>query len=332
MDRSISAKHVITQNATLVAAIAIIIAAGIAFDNFFTVVNLSNIFRQASMIGIMAIGSSFVILTGGIDLSAGSLFGFAAVMCGIVDAFCPNPFVMGLIAILTCAGFGALNGFCVTKLRIPPFIVTLAMMSGVQGLGLIITEGGNTLPITAEGFTDIATGTIGSVINDKGLEVGVVPVPAIIMIVGFVIAVIVSKYTTFGRNCYAVGGNEDAAIMKGISVNRTKFLAYLMSGICCGIAGIIVAARTRGGQITVGDGYEMDVIASVVLGGTLLSGGQGKVLNSMWGALIITMIGNIINLNSDVISYLWEGTITGILLLVILVAQSKMQSNKLGAR
>ena len=328
MNRSINAKHIITQNATLVATIAMIVVAGIAFDSFFTVTNLSNIFKQASMIGIMAIGSSFVILTGGIDLSTGSLFGFAAVMCGVVDTFCPNPFVMGLIAIASCAGFGALNGFCVTKLRIPPFIVTLAMMSGVKGLGLIITEGGNTLSISAEGFTDIATGTIGSIENAMGKEIGVVPVPAIIMVVGFIIAMLVAKYTVFGRNCYAVGGNEDAAVMKGISINKTKFMTYLISGICCGIAGVIVAARTRGGQITVGDGYEMDVIASVVLGGTLLSGGQGKVLNSMWGALIITMIGNIINLNPE-ISYLWEGTITGILLLVILVAQSRMQANKL---
>ncbi|MEA5002761.1 MAG: ABC transporter permease, partial [Christensenella sp.] len=148
----------------------------------------------------------------------------------------------------------------------------------------------------------------------------------IILVAAFIIAAIVAKYTVFGRDCYAIGGNEEAAVMKGIPVNKVKFFTYLLSGACAGLAGVIVAARTYSGNILLGDGYEMDVIAAVVLGGTLLSGGRGKVLNSMWGALIITIIGNIINLNQ--ISYLWEGCITGGVLLVILVLQSRMTSKQ----
>ncbi len=222
---------------------------------------------------------------------------------------------MLLAPLAACAGVGALTGFCVTRLKIQPFIVTLAMMSGIKGLGLLITGGGESLAVSSDAFKQIATG-----------KVGELPVPAIIMIAAFIIAIIIAKYTTFGRNCYAIGGNEEAAVMKGIPVNKTKFFTYLISGLCTGLAGAIVAARTYSGNILLGDGYEMDVIASVVLGGTLLSGGRGNVLNSMWGALIITIIGNIINLNQ--ISYLWGGCITGGLLLVILVSQSRMTTRQ----
>lgn len=304
-------KRFIGGNATLVAVIIIMIVASIAFENFFSVNNIANLFKQASMIGIMAIGGTFVILTGGIDLSVGSLFGFSSVIVGMVAAQCEVPFVMAIAAVGACAGIGALTGFCVTRLKIQPFIVTLAMMSGVKGLGLLLTQGGKSLSVSVASFKVIATGTVGPI-----------PIPAIIMVAAFVVAAIVAKYTVFGRDCYAIGGNEEAAVMKGIPVNKVKFFTYLLSGACAGLAGAIVAARTYSGNILLGDGYEMDVIASVVLGGTLLSGGRGKVLNSMWGAMIITIIGNIINLNQ--ISYLWEGCITGGVLLIILVLQSRM--------
>ncbi|WP_066647138.1 ABC transporter permease [Christensenella timonensis] len=309
-------KGYIKEYSTLIALIVIIIVASFAFENFCSLNNFSNLFKQASMIGVMAIGGSFVILTGGIDLSVGSQCGFASVIAGYIGAATGNAALMVIGAIITCAAWGALNGFCITKLRVQPFIVTLAMMSGISGVGLLITEGGNSVSIVLESFRAI------------GIEsVVFIPIPAIIMICAFILAALAAKYTVFGRNCYAIGGNEDAAVMKGIPVDKTKFFTYVLSGACAGLAGVILAARTYSGNILLGEGYEMDVIASVVLGGTLLSGGRGKVLNSMWGALIITIIGNIINLNKD-IPYQWEGCVTGGVLLIILIIQSRMTKSE----
>ena len=152
-------------------------------------------------------------------------------------------------------------------------------------------------------------------------SVGILPISAIIMIAAFVVAVIASKNTGFGRYCYAIGGNEDASVMKGIPVDRVKFLTYILSGVCSGLAGVIMAARTHSGNILLGEGYEMNALAAAVLGGILLCGGRGKVINSMWGAIIIMIIGNIINLNKN-IPYQWEGAVTGGILLLILIAQS----------
>ncbi|MDR2162433.1 MAG: ABC transporter permease [Clostridiales Family XIII bacterium] len=305
----------ISANATLIAVVAILIIASITVNDFFSINNFVNLFKQTSMVGIIAIGGTFVIITAGIDLSVGALFGFASVMVGIISMYFENDFLMIIMPIIVCAGFGAFTGFCVTKLRIEPFIVTLAMMSAIRGIGLLITNGGESLMVSSDSFKIIATGSI-----------GIIPIPAIIMIAAFIVATIVSKYTIFGRNCYAIGGNNDAAIAAGIPVNTVKFFTYVISGACTGLAGVIVAARTFSGNILLGDGYEMDVIAAIVLGGTLLQGGRGNMLNSMWGALIITIIGNIINLKQ--VSYLWEGCITGGLLLAILVVQSRMNKKQ----
>ena len=305
-------KSFVKENSTFIALVAIVIFSSIFFENFASVRNFGNLVKQTSMVAIMAIGGSFVILTGGIDLSVGSQCGFASIIAGMIGAATDNAFLMIIGAVLSGVMWGVINGFCITKLRVQPFIVTLALMSGITGIGLLITEGGNSIGISNSAYRQIASGSI----------LGI-PVPAIIMVALFVLAAFVAKNTTFGRNCYAIGGNEDASIMKGIPVEKTKFLTYVLSGACAGLAGAILAARTFSGNILLGEGYQMDVIASVVLGGTLLSGGRGKVMNSMWGALIITIIGNIINLNKD-IPYQWEGCVTGGVLLLILIAQSRM--------
>lgn len=304
-------KRFVKEYATLIALIVVVIVASIAFENFCSAKNFGNLVKQASMIGVMAVGASFVIISGGIDLSVGAQCGFASVIAGLTGEATGNMWLMILSGIVACAIWGAVNGFCVTKLRVQPFIVTLAVMSGINGVGLLITDGGNSIGIGLESFKTIGFGSLGPI-----------SVPALILIFMFVIGAWIAKYTSFGRNCYAIGGNEDASIKKGIPVDRTKFLTYVFSGICAGMAGIMLAARTFSGNILLGEGFEMKVIASVVLGGILLNGGQGKVINSLWGALIMTIIGNIINLNN--VPYQWEGFVSGGVLLLILIAQARM--------
>lgn len=305
-------KIFIKNYATFVALLLIIVIASVCFDNFMSVNNFNNLLKRASIIGIMAVGQSFVILSGGIDLSVGYQCGFASVIAAMIGETTGNALLMIAGAVCACILWGVINGFCVSRLHIQPFIVTLATMSGVNGIGLVITQGGNSIGITQATFNAIGMNSL-----------GILPVAAIIMIAVFLVAALGSKYTRFGRYCYAIGGNEEAAVMKGIPVDKVKFFSYVLSGACAGLAGVVMAARTHSGNILLGDGYEMNVIASVVLGGILLCGGCGKVINSMWGAIIIMIIANIINLSSS-ISYQWEGCVTGGILLLILVAQSRM--------
>lgn len=304
-------KTIFKDYATLIALIVIIIIASVALDNFFTINNFNNLFKRASIIGIMAVGEAFVILTGSIDLSVGYQCGFASVIAAMVGvATGGNLVLMIIVPILVSVLWGVLNGFCVTVLRVQPFIVTLATMSGINGVGLLITDGGNSIGIDNPIFNKIGSGSI-----------GILPFSAIIMLAVVIFAAFASKYYRFGRYCYAIGGNEDSSIMKGIPVDKVKFLTYVLSGACAGLAGVIMAARTHSGNILLGEGYEMDALAAAVLGGILLCGGRGKVINSMWGAIIIMIIGNIINLNKN-IPYQWEGVVTGGILLMILVGQS----------
>jgi len=296
--------------AAFIAMLIIIAAASLLFDNFFSVNNFNNLFKRASIIGIMAIGEAFVILTGSIDLSVGYQCGFASIIAAMIGAATGNMALMIVVPVIVGAFWGMLNGFCVTKLRVQPFIVTLAAMSCINGVGLLITDGGNSIGIEHDLFNRMETESI-----------GILPVSAVIMLAVVLTAAMASKYLRFGRYCYAIGGNEDSAIMKGIPVDRIKFLTYVLSGMCSALAGVVMAARTHSGNILLGEGYEMNALAAAVLGGILLSGGRGKVINSMWGAIIIMIIGNIINLNKN-IPYQWEGCVTGGILLLILIAQS----------
>ena len=304
-------KNFLKDYATLVALIAIIIVASIMFEQFFTINNFNNLLKRSSIIAIMAIGEAFVILTGSIDLSVGYQCGFASIIAAMIGTSSYGSTIwMILIPIIVSMMWGALNGFCVTKLKVQPFIVTLATMSGINGVGLLITDGGNSIGIENALFNKIGTASW-----------GMVSLSAVIMLLIVAFAAFASKKFRFGRYCYAIGGNEDSAIMKGIPVDKIKFTTYVISGACAGLSGVIMASRTHSGNILLGEGYEMDALAAAVLGGILLCGGHGKVINSMWGAIIIMIISNIINLNKN-IPYQWEGVVTGGILLMILVGQS----------
>ena len=315
-------KKIGSNNGVFIAMILLFVFGSVLFGKFLTITNFLNIFRQTSYMAIMAIGMTFVIISGGIDLSVSSVFGLSGLLAALINKHLTgNLAVIIILPLLASAAFGLLNGVIVAKMKITPFIVTLATMMGIKGIGLLISDGGQSFGIENTAFAVIGKG-----------DVFGFPVPIIILIVITALAMFVARYTVYGRNCYAVGGNTEAVIMKGVSIAKNKIITYTISGILAGLAGLIIASRSNVGQITVGAGYEMDVVAAVVIGGTLLSGGSGKVLNSVFGMVIITLIGNLITMKGD-ITWMWQNVITGVLMIAILIVQSiQAKGSKLFAR
>ena len=265
--------------------IILVIVLSFLSDYFFTVNNLLNIIRQVSIIAIMAFGMTFVILTGGIDLSVGSLLAVsAAVTAGLIINIGIFYLLVIPIGMLIGVLLGGFSGLMVAKAKMPAFIVTLGMMTIARGLTLIYTDG---RPISGfnEDFRFIGAGHIGGI-----------PVPVIIMLIILLLCYITLKKTPYGRYVYAIGGNEEAAKLSGINVDRIKMSVYALSGLLSAISGIILASRLNSAQPTAGSGYELDAIATVVLGGTSLSGGQGGVIGTIIGALIIGVLNNGLNL------------------------------------
>lgn len=253
--------------------------------------NLKNVFSQISIVAIMAIGMTLVIISGGIDLSVGSITAFSAVFCcwlidkygGGMNAGAGALIGFSLISIGACGGIGLFNGFMITKHKIPPFIMTLAMMLIARGFASIISEG-QTIQVN-ESYNWLGTG---ATLN--------IPNTVILMAILFAIAYLVMNKTRYGRHLYAVGGNIEAAHLSGVSINKVLMIAYFVCGGLAGLGGIILASQFNSGAHTYGLMYELKVIAAVVVGGTSLSGGQGHVLGTLVGALIIAVIENGMNL------------------------------------
>jgi ribose transport system permease protein len=303
------------SHGAFVALAIMFIAASLSFDVFFTFLNLTNIFRQVSMIGLVSIGMTFVILTGGIDLSVGSIAAVAAV----VAAGLSNQFVLFPVAIPIIVGalIGCVNGLIITKLRIQPFIATLSMMLGVRGIAFIISKGEPVRsPHLSEVFTQIARGDIFGIPNF-----------GVFFIISTITAAIVLKYTSFGRRLYAIGGKEEAARMMGLNVDKEKVLVYTISGFCSGFAGMLLASRLGSGQPYAASGWELNAIAAVVIGGTLLSGGVGNVVNTIYGVFILGIISNAINLIGT-LPYWYANLATGIILLVVILMQSRFSAKE----
>ena len=253
----------------------------IASENFLVGSNLLNVARQVSMMGIAAVGFSFVLLLGGIDLSVGSVI----TLINIVAAYLMvnanlHPAVAVIAALALSAAIGFSNGWVIANLRMPPIIVTLAMMIIIEGVAYLICEG---LPIYGfpEAFAVIGQGYIGPI-----------PIPVIIMAVVMGLGGFILKKTFFGRYFYAVGGNEEAAKLSGIDVKRVKYLVYTLSGLFAGIAGIVILSRTNSGQVLSGKGFEFDVLTACVLGGVSVAGGVGKISNVLAGVLILGVLSN----------------------------------------
>ena len=264
--------------------LVICIFASILSPSFLSVNNLFNVFKQITVAGIVGCGMTFVILTGGIDLSVGSIMGLAGVMASGVLAATGNIFFAIGTAIIIGVVCGTVNGFWVAECGIPPFISTLGMMTLLRGCVLVYTKG-SPIPVKVDAYKYIGKGDI----------LGI-PVPVLLLLIIYIIAHYVLTQTAFGRTVYAFGGNKEAARLSGISTKKTEWMVYIINGLMCGIAAIILTARLGSAQSTTGEGIEMDAIAAVILGGTSLSGGTGFVLPTVVGAMIMGIIDNILTL------------------------------------
>jgi len=250
-------------------------------EAFLTMRNMLNILRQVSIIGIVSVGMTFVLLTGGIDLSVGGLLAVTGVtVSSLIVTFNVNPLIAMPIGILVSVALGLVSGTVIQKLELPPMIVTLGMMTIARGLAFIITGGLPVFGLPAE-FVAIGQG-----------HIGVIPIPVLFMLFFFVVGAFVLGQTRWGRYFYAMGGNSEAARLAGINVARLKIITYGISGLLCGIAGVILMFRINSGQPTAGTGIEMDVITATVLGGVSLSGGEGRIFWVLIGCIIIGVLSN----------------------------------------
>lgn len=273
--------------------------------------NLLNLLRQVSINGLIAFGMTFVILTGGIDLSVGSILAFSSAMTALIITSGIDPMFAMLLGCLVGLLAGAINGLLVTAGGMAPFIATLATMTIYRGATLVVTEGN---PITGLGDSLMFQ------LFGKGYFFGI-PVPAVTMIITFVILYIILNKTVFGRETYAIGGNETAAALSGIKVNRRKIMIYALSGLMSALAGIILASRLDSAQPTAGETYELDAIAAVVLGGTSLMGGKGRIVGTLIGVLIIGVLNNGLNLVG--VSSFYQQIIKGLVIVVAVLIDRK---------
>lgn len=262
----------------------ICVFASILSDSFLSVANLFNVIKQITVAGIVGCGMTFVILTGGIDLSVGSVVGLAGAIAAGIMASTGNAFFAVLAALGIGILCGAANGFFVAQCEIPPFIATLGMMTLLRGCVLVYTKGAP-ISIKVDSYKFIG----------KGVVAGI-PFPVILLLILYLIAHYLLTQTSFGRNVYAFGGNREAARLSGIRVKYTEWMVYVFNGLMSGIAAIVLTARLGSAQSTSGEGIEMDAIAAVILGGTSLSGGSGFVLPTVVGAMIMGIIDNILTL------------------------------------
>ncbi|KUN82928.1 ABC transporter permease [Streptomyces griseoruber] len=278
------------RSLSLLAVLAVLVAVGgiTAPDEFLATSNLQLVLTQASVIGVVTVGMTFVITSGGIDLSVGAIVALASVWATTVATQEFGFAGILFTAVIVGVGCGLVNGLLIAYGRMVPFIATLAMLASARGLALQITDGS----------TQIVT--VGSVLDLGARDAYVLGIPPLVLIFAAVTVIgwLLLNRTTFGRRTVAVGGNAEAARLAGIDVRRQRLYLYLLSGLCCGIAAFMLIVLAGSGQNTNGNLYELDAIAAAIIGGTLLSGGRGTILGSVLGVLVFTTITNIFALNN----------------------------------
>jgi ribose transport system permease protein len=300
--------HMQRQGALAVLVVVVLVASA-TWPNFRTFDNAGTILVGAAPLMLIALGMTFVIITGGIDLSVGSLY----VLGGVVSAYASQWGVAAafLAPLAVCGAIGVANGLLIAYTRMAPFIVTLAALLGARGLMRAISdEGSTTYLVRSDAFRTFGTGSFLGV----GYQVWMV---AALVLIGMVVL----ARTRFGHAVYAVGGSEDAASLMGIAVRRTKIWVYVLSGLLAGLAGAINAAKLGSGVTVLGIGLELDAIAAVVIGGTLLTGGAGTIAGTIAGVLLLAVIQNMINQVGNVQSS-YQQVISGAFLAVVVVAQT----------
>ena len=305
-DRIVS---LVQRQGALAVLVLVVLAAAASFPNFRSFDNAGTILVAAAPLALIALGMTFVIITGGIDLSVGSLY----VLGGVVSAYASQWGLLAafLVPVALCGLIGVLNGILIAYTRMAPFIVTLAALLGARGLMRAISdEGSTTYLVKSDAFRGFGTGSF--------LGIGY---PVWLVAVIFALGIILLARTRFGHAVYAIGGSEDAAGLMGVAVRRTKVWVYVMSGLLAGLAGAINAAKLGSGVTVLGSGLELDAIAAVVIGGTLLTGGAGTITGTIAGVLLLGVIQNMINQVGNVPSS-YQQVISGAFLAVVVVAQT----------
>lgn len=291
--------------------LALVLFFSVASPNFFTISNLTSILLATAVIGILAVGTTFVIITGGIDLSIGTGMTLCAVVTGLLLTDMGLPLIVGVLGgIAFGALVGLVNGFNVTVLGLPPFIATLAMMMIAEGLALVLSGVRPIYLSGIEGFQQIALGQLIPSIPNAVL---------ILFILAIVLGVVLNK-TVLGRMTYAIGSNEEATRLSGINTRRWLLGIYALAGACTGLAGVVMASRLSSAQPQLGMGYELQAIAAVIIGGTSLLGGRGTILGTLIGALIMSVLIN--GLRIMAVQSEWQTVVVGIVVLVAVFADN----------
>jgi galactofuranose transport system permease protein len=297
----------------MIALILLILFGALRYDHFLGAYNVLSVLRYNSMFALTSLGMCFVILGAGIDLSVGTTAAFASVVSALLSPYGLLPGLLGGLA----AGFvvGAINGFMVTRMNIQPFIATLSGMLAASGSGLLLAQNQSVSVSYDTNFTWLGQGDL------LGF-----PVPAWIAAAAYVYGSVLLNYLSLGRYVLSVGGNEEAARLMGLPVDRVKFLTYVQSGVFAGLAGVILAAQFGAGQPAEGVGWELFSIAAVVVGGTLLTGGVGSVATTLAGVLLLGLIFNVLNFENGLgwisLSAYWQSVVRGVFLMVVVMASS----------
>jgi ribose transport system permease protein len=290
-----------SEFSVFVALLAMVIALSIASPYFLKTANIMNVLSQISRYGIIAVGMSLIIISGGVDLSVGYTVGFTACLSAIMSSQFGLPWYLILLFTLAIGGaIGLVNGLLITRVGLVPFIVTMATMKILGGATLLITKG---MPISfSSEISWLGNGYIGKV-----------PVKVIVMFLTIILGSIFAKYTLTGRNLYAIGNNERAASLSGINTKRLRCLTYVITGVLSALVGIIVAGNLSSADASLGIGYELDIIAAVVIGGVAMSGGEGTIYGSLIGAAIMGVLKNAFVLIG--ISSYWQSIVIGVVII-----------------
>jgi ribose/xylose/arabinose/galactoside ABC-type transport system permease subunit len=299
----------------LIALAALLIFGAVRYDHFISAYNITSFWRYNSMFALISVGMAFVIITGGIDLSVGAVAAMASVVAALASTH------GGLVAVLAGAGaglaVGVLNGLVITHLRILPFIVTLATSLGAHGLALLLGHNDAVSIAPDSSFGNFGQGDI------FGL-----PIPGVVALVAAILGWLALRSTRFGRHALAIGGSEEASRLMGLNVDRTLVAVYALSGLLAGVAGAILAAQFGAGQPNEGVGWELFAISAVVLGGTLLTGGQGSIAMTMAGVALLAVVFNLLNFENGLgyisLSAYWQSVIRGVFLLLVIVLQARV--------
>ncbi|ESZ29360.1 MULTISPECIES: ABC transporter permease [unclassified Mesorhizobium] len=311
--------RIIGTYGVVIALAALVLFGFLRYDRFLGLFNVMSVLRYNSMFALVALGMCFVIMTGGIDLSVGSVAALGSVASALAS---PHGIVAGLAAGVGAGlAAGLINALLVTRGNLMPFIATLATMLAASGSALLLA-GNQTVSVSYDsGFTAIGQGNF-----------WIFPIPAVIALVAYAVGSVVLNYTSTGRTVLAIGGGEDASRLMGLRTDRVKFLVYVASGCLAGLAGVVLASQFGAGQPIEGVGWELFAIAAVVVGGTLLTGGSGSVLTTLAGVLLLGILFNVLNFENGMgwisLSAYWQSVIRGLFLLVVVLLQARLTGRR----